>query len=194
VPGDALPSGARVAPLLVGRYPVRQEEWDRVGGPAAGVRRPAAGPDLPAAGVSWLAARAWLARAGGGLRLPTEPEWEHACRAGAVTPWFFGARFDPAWCWYLDNAGRRPQEVSRHDERPNAFGLVDAAGNVTEWCDADLDVPMEGSSWQEWDPGKVHRGGSFERPSRYCRADVRAGADPRRTYPELGLRAFRAVG
>ena len=172
---EAPPRQVTLAPFLIGRAPVLAREW--AADEAAGV--------LPAQGVSWLEAEAWLSARG--LRLPREDEWEAACRAGTTTPWFWGARFDAAWAWTHGAGG--PQPVDRHTARANAFGLIDMAGNVSEWCQESLDAPMEGSSWQEWDPGRVHRGGSYDYPSRCCRSSYRGGTDPQRAYPDLGLRA-----
>ncbi len=143
--------------------------------------------------MSWDAARAWLARAGDGLRLPTDAEWEHACRAGSETTFFWGDAADPAWCWWLDSAGGRPHAPEEHADRANAFGLVDPSGNVAEWCEDDLVLAMEGSAWQEWDPGKVVRGGSWDRPSSHARSAWREGAPPGRADPDQGLRAVRTV-
>ncbi|MBX3467026.1 MAG: SUMF1/EgtB/PvdO family nonheme iron enzyme [Planctomycetes bacterium] len=176
---------AVVGPLLVARAPVLQAEWDLLGGED---RREHRGPDLPITGVSWRAARDWLARAGDGLRLPREAEWEHACRAGSATAFPWGDAADPAWCWWLDSAGGRPHAPEEHAGRANAFGLIDASGNVAEWCDDDLDLAMEGSAWQEWDPGKVLRGGSWDRPSSHARSAWREGAPPDRADPDVGLR------
>ena len=178
-----------IAPLLVGVTPLTRAAWRRI----APTEHPSGAGDLPVGGVSWFGARAWLTRAGNGLRLPTGAEWEFACRAGERAPWFFGPTWDPEWCWMLDNAGGAAQPVSRHADRANAFGLVDVAGNVSEWCEDDVDLPMAGSDWQEGDPGKVHRGGSFDYPSAHCRSAYRVGSDPRATYPDLGLRPVRSL-
>lgn len=182
---------AAVGPCLAGRFPLLAGEWARV----PGFGRPPAGTpdDLPVAGVSWEGARAWLAAAGGGLRLPREAEWEHACRAGDASAWWWGEAFDPARCWALEQAGGRPRRVSEHAGQDHPFGLIDLAGNVSEWCEDDHDAPMEGSAWHEHDPGKAHRGGSFASPPACCRSAWRAGADPRRPQPSQGLRAFRSV-
>lgn len=177
---EAPPHELRLEPFLIGRFPVLVCEWEGTGD-----------DDRPASGVSWIAAQAWLAARG--LRLPREAEWEAACRAGSDTPWFWGIDFDPAWAWTHALAGGAPRAVSAHAERANGFGLVDMAGNVSEWCQEALDAPMEGSSWQEWDPGRVHRGGSYDYPSRACRSSHRGGTDPQRAYPDLGLRAALSV-
>ena len=66
-------------------------------------------------------------------------------------------------------------------------------GNVWEWCEEDLDLAMEGSAWQEGNPGKVHRGGSYDTPRRSAALDARAGSDPRATYPDLGVRPVADV-
>lgn len=174
--------------LLVGRTPVLAGEWARVLGTVC-----AGDPSLPARGVSWLAAQSFLRAAGDGLRLPREAEWEHACRAGSASAWFWGERFDPAWCWSLENAGGRPHPPEAHAAHANAFGLLDMAGNVSEWCLDEREAPASGGDyWQEWDPGRVHRGGSFDQPASRARSDAQGGCAPDKAYPDLGLRVFRS--
>ncbi|MCA8923496.1 MAG: formylglycine-generating enzyme family protein [Planctomycetes bacterium] len=190
---DALPrelprQTCQLAPFLVGRFPVLQREWDLLPGDD---QRAHVGGSLPISGVSWASARAWLASAG--LRLPSEREWEAACRAGSTQAYPWGTGLDGRAAWFLENSGGAPRDCTLHVQQPNAFGLVDMPGNVSEWCEDDLDLPGEGSSWQEGDPGKVHRGGSFDAPSIQLRSSFRGGSDPTKAYPDLGLRAFADV-
>lgn len=70
------------------------------------------------------------------LRLPSEAEWEYACRAGTRTPYFWGKQIDKKYLWYSENVeGRQPQSTQSHKDYRNAFGLADMSGNAWEICD-----------------------------------------------------------
>lgn len=151
---DAAPFRARssyecsVQPLLIGRYPIRQGELDKIGGNDA---RQFNQKQAPIDSVSWQDVSDWLARVGAGLRLPTEEEWEFAARAGSQTPRYWGEELDDAYCWYRDNC-ESTVSVIRHARRGNAFGLVDILGNVWEWCLDPFDeegrsFPLRGACW-----------------------------------------------
>ena len=177
-----------IPPLLLGRYPLLQEQWDRIGGDDA---RTWSKPDLPIEGVSWDAARAWLEAAGDGLRLPSESEWEYACRARTETPFFWGARADERYCHFGAAPDHwRTHPPSEHDAFSNAFGLVDMAGNVGEWCEDHYKgsyrgAPCDGSPRAERRGDlRVVRGGDSYNPLSHCRSAAR----------NLSARAARGAG
>lgn len=124
----------------------------------------------------------WNVRADG-FRLPTEAEWEYACRAGTSSP-RYGNLQEIAWTSLDEPDG--PQPVGR--KRPNAFGLHDMLGNVWEWC------------WDYLDPARysdyrVFRGGSWADPPWSVRASTRRGSAPDAVVDGVGLRLARgAVG
>jgi formylglycine-generating enzyme required for sulfatase activity len=118
-------------PFLLGRYPVLQKEWDRLGGEDSRVLE---GDDYPIDLVSWESLIDWLERAGSGFRLAGEKEWEYACRAGTRTRRFWGAEMDDSYCWHFENSAERAHGVLEHGGQWNAFGLIDMLGNVLEFC------------------------------------------------------------
>nr|WP_249044503.1 SUMF1/EgtB/PvdO family nonheme iron enzyme [Crossiella equi] len=167
---------------------------------------PVTGPDgLPRTDLSWLAALehcnrlsresgytpcyrlgedpdgldvAWD-RAADGYRLPTEAEWEHACRAGTS-----GDRYGQLdeIAWYRDNSGGRLHPPG--EKAPNAWGLHDMLGNVWEWCWDVYDATVYG-------PYRVFRGGgAFDTP-RGCRAACRRRSHPAFHIDDLGFRLAR---
>ena len=128
----------------------------------------------PVINVSWEAARAYCAwlgeQTGRAYRLPSETEWEYACRAGTDTPFHFGARittdqanFDGNYTYNGSAKGEyRPQTVPVGSFPPNAFGLYDMHGNVWEWCEDTWQTNYEGAP----SDGSVWEGG--EKASRVC--------------------------
>ena len=122
-------------PLLLGETPVTQAQYQAVMGTSACRFR---GPLLPVENVSWSGAllflRALGRREGIPYGLPSEAEWEYACRAGTQTRWFWGN--DPlladGYAWVADNSGGCTHGVK--EKRANPWGFYDMIGNVSEWC------------------------------------------------------------
>jgi formylglycine-generating enzyme required for sulfatase activity len=174
---------------LLGRYPVTQAQWSAVMGESRPWRCP--GPQRPADRVSWRDAAAFCARltelTGRGYRLPSEAEWEYACRAGTTTPFAYGPGITTELANYQGEFtyGAAPKGIYRHVSTevgafpPNAWGMYDMHGNVWEWC-ADawhasyVGAPADGSCWDV--PGawkRVLRGGCWHDPPDLCRSATR---------------------
>ncbi|MDD2715025.1 MAG: formylglycine-generating enzyme family protein [Candidatus Wallbacteria bacterium] len=124
------------------------------------------------------------------FRLPTEAEWEYACRAGSTSAYCWGDSMDDDYCWHAGNSDNRTHAVG--GRKPNAWGLHDMSGNVEEWCQdwfgeysdspaIDPAGPVEGM-------GRVFRGGGFCMEAANCRSAERDYYPPDFFCNELGLR------
>jgi len=164
------------------------------------------GPTFPVIGVSWQDCIAFLEAlnervSGAAFRLPTEAEWEHACRAGTATWYTFGD--DPAALpehgWYEANSGGAPHPVGRL--KPNAWGLYDVHGNVSEWCSdlySDCAPPPRGVEVDPQGPRleRVVRGGNWWNAAPLLRCACRGGVvvtDRGRGGPQGG-QGYRSAG
>jgi len=136
------------------------------------------------------------AKTGGALLfdLPTEAQWEYACRAGSTTRFYYGDDADYAklgeYAWYFNNSDSKTHPVGR--KKPNAFGLYDMHGNVWEWC-SDW---YESYAWNAIDPtgpasgsGHVLRGGCWNCEPGRCRSAYRVRGSPGSRY--IYLLGFR---
>ena len=143
------------------------------------------GPDLPVDSVNWVEACEFCSRlsesGGKPVRLPSEAEWEYACRAGSTAQYHFGdspAELS-AFAWYENNAGGHTAPVRR--KKPNAWGLYDIIGNVWEWCldswHADYTgAPRDGSPWLNTSHRRrpyCVRGGAWDMDAFRCRSSYR---------------------
>jgi uncharacterized protein (TIGR02996 family) len=170
---------------------------------------------FPVEHVTWNDAVAFCARlsrlpaekqAGRVYRLPTEGEWEYACRAGTTTPFAFGASLSSAQANFNGNHPYGGAEVGPFLERtrpvgsspPNAWGLFDMHGNVWEWC-ADWfeeypGEPRADPSGPAWGTRRVIRGGAYNDGAGSCRSAWRAGLQPDRIGSGLGFRVVLPAG
>jgi len=143
--------------------------------------------------------------AASGYRLPTEAEWEYACRAGARTKYFFGDGADKLglYAWYKQNSGNRPRPV--RGKLANPWGLYDIYGNVCEWCydrygsgfyaQSSADNPRGPATGDT----RVLRGGSWDSDARQCTSSYRHKASPGYAdvcfgYDVYGFRCVRRAG
>ncbi|MEM7311394.1 MAG: SUMF1/EgtB/PvdO family nonheme iron enzyme [Planctomycetota bacterium] len=185
-----------VEPFFLGKYEVTTPQWDGLDDeeePAARAGRTAP----PQSAKSWNEIAEWGAKRG--LRLPSEAEWEYACRAGSRTPYWSGAgESDLAEVgWYAANSDGNAHPVGAK-QRPNRFGLHDMHGNLWEWCQDNMHesyegAPDESSAWEDGPGPRVFRGGSFSVPADLARAATRFGYDPRLRDLIVGFRAARGI-
>jgi formylglycine-generating enzyme required for sulfatase activity len=197
-----------VAPFFVGKYPITQEQWRAVMEWTPPYRFK--GASRPVDRVSWNDAREFCERlaekTGPAYRLPSETEWEYACRAGTTTPFYFGETITTDLVNYCGahTYAAEPQGIYRHETAavgsfpPNAFGLYDMHGNVWEWC-ADTwhgsyrGAPADGSAWECGDtPHRVVRGGSWHEPPDICRSAIRLKFAPAEGEDYVGFRVALA--
>lgn len=152
----------------------------------------------PVVGVSWNEARAYCDWAE--LRLPSEAEWEYACRAGSNTKYSSGdSESDLARiAWYSGNSENRLHPVG--EKEPNAFGLYDMQGNVWEWVEDDWHggydgAPENGSAWFEKvrPDARGYRGGSWNNLAGHCRPATRTKWSPRNRDRCVGFRPARSI-
>ena len=200
--------------FFMGCYPVTQAQWQAVAA-LEKVKidlKPAPlnfnGANLPVEQVSWYEAVEFCERlkkhTKRPYRLPSEAEWEYACRAGTTTPFAFGktlmtdaANYDGNWTYNDGPEGEYREQTTPVDEFDiaNAFGLCDMHGNVWEWCadhwhDNYEGAPANGSAWltAEETSNRVLRGGSWNDDPRYCRSANRGYIRPGYRSLKFGFR------
>jgi len=126
-----------------------------------------------------------------GYRLPTEAEWEYACRAGSATEYYWGDSINGNYCWYYANGGDSTHPVAQ--KMPNAWGLYDMSGNVAEWCHDWYAGYSAGAATDPTGPatgtGRVVRGGAWNNVNDSYGSAYRGANDPAAGYGNLGFRA-----
>jgi formylglycine-generating enzyme required for sulfatase activity len=191
---------------------VTQGQWTALMGtrPWAGKSYVREGDDFPAVYISWHACQSFIeklnSREGKNTyRLPTEAEWEYACRAGTKTRYCFGdndLQLDD-YAWYDGNADMAGQEYAHRvgTKKPNPWGLSDMHGNVWEWC-------LDACRWDgrvitdtyrnavkdplnRQGPRRIMRGGCWFSYARGCRSAVRGSDEPDDRGSAVGFRLIR---
>ena len=182
-------------PIYMGKYEVTQEQWQAVMGNNPSSVKVAR---LPVNNVSWNDCQDFIgklnANTNGGYRLPTESEWEYACRAGTTTVYSFGDKITPKDANFLDSRLGATVVVGRY--KPNAFGLFDLHGNVGEWCEdwyasyaAEAVTDPNGAGTGK---SRVLRGGSFRCNKSSARSSYRLINTPdERNHAHFGFRLVK---
>jgi formylglycine-generating enzyme required for sulfatase activity/serine/threonine protein kinase len=204
-------------PFYLGVYEVTRGQYGAVMGELSTYSEGSV--DLPMTNVSWNDALAFCNklsereglrpyyRSGAGsqllgddgYRLPTEAEWEYACRAGSATKFSFGdvSTSLGEYAWYAGTSGRETHPVGQ--KRPNAFGLYDMHGNVWEWCWDGYEEkyyansPGADPSGPSFAADRVNRGGGWRSDPKSCRSAVRDGNPPGHRNFNLGFRVARVA-
>jgi formylglycine-generating enzyme required for sulfatase activity len=175
--------------FFIGKYQLTQLQYQTIMGTNPSYFK---GDNRPVEGVGWEDAVKFCQKLNhrtlGNYRLPSEAEWEYACRAGTKTPFHFGDNVTTDLVNYNGNYPYPSAPKGKYREQttdvgifpPNAFGLYDMHGNVWEWCEDErhenyINAPTDGSSWQSRISlgQKVLRGGCWHDYARYCRSACR---------------------
>jgi formylglycine-generating enzyme required for sulfatase activity len=180
-------------PFYMGKYEVTQEEWRQVMNNNPSFFK---GSRLPVDQVSWENTQVFFEKVkvltGQEVRLPSEAEWEHACRAGTVSRFHSGEGDKDLGQvgWYDGNSGKKTHVVG--EKSPNGFGLYDMSGNVVEWCQgwfggfsAEGQVDPVG---QPTGSARVFRGGGWNFSARFCRSACRRWGRPGGHWDSRGFR------
>ncbi len=193
-----------VSPFLIGKYPITQKQWKAIATlnkididlkPDPSYRK---GDERPVTNVDWNECVEFCKRlsklTGREYRLPSEAQWEYACRAGTTTPFYFGETITTDLANYYGKNVFASEPKGQYREEttpvgqfpPNPFGLYDMHGNVLEWCADDWHsnyngAPNDGSAWLSNDSNttKVLRGGSYLNNPRNCRSASRSSYNAR---------------
>jgi len=193
-------------PFYMGKYEVTQAQWEAMMGHNRSYFR--GRPNSPVEKVTWRACQKFIKRLNalgqGTFRLPTEAEWEFACRAGTETQFSFGDSIDIAdkymW-WRGNNDTNETKEVGL--KSPNPWGLYDMHGNVLEWCadrwelsterepQIDPQGPSKGLSFFFLFTNRVLRGGAFASSAQDCRSSFRGREQSIDFHLSLGFRLVR---
>jgi formylglycine-generating enzyme required for sulfatase activity len=176
-----------VPSFFIGKYPLTQAQYQAIMGDNHAYFK---GNNRPVENVSWHDAVRFCQKlsqkTGKNYKLPSEAQWEYACRAGTTTPFYFGESITPDLVNYNGNYTYAAASKGKYREQttdvgtfpPNAFGLYDMHGNVWEWCEDNwqknyINAPVDGSASISLSGGNMLRGGSWFSLPEYCRSACR---------------------
>lgn len=202
-----------VPPFFMGKYPVTQKQWKAVAAlPKVKIDLESdpsrfKGDNLPVECVSWNHAQEFCARlsqlTNKTYRLPSEAEWEYACRGGTTTPFYFGETISTDLANYNGNYTYGNGVKGEYREKTtdvgifpaNPCGLYDMCGNIWEWCEDEwhknyINAPTDGSAWSDGINNQymLLRGGSWYLDPRYCRSAYRTYNSPDVSNDDYGFR------
>ena len=167
-------------------YPAYRISWNDIAGPNGFLER-----------LNTFLTTSGQAVAGKPLRLPSEAEWEYACRGGTQTAHSHAATDHDAYMWYAGNSTTTLGAKPVGQKLPNPFGLYDMHGNLTEWCqdwhhDSYAEAPSDGSAW-ETPPGttRVMRGGMWDSLADHSRSAYRYHREPDAGHQNYTFRLLR---
>jgi hypothetical protein len=177
-------------PFYISKYETTQEQWEIIMGNNPNKNK---NPKLPVTNVSWLDCQAFIKKLNlktdGDYRLPTEDEWEYACRAGTTTAYSFGQSISKENANY---DGSSIKTVGNY--KPNAFGLYDMHGNALEWCEdwyAEKSNNFSNTKGPEPETARVLRGGSFDYNPSFAKSSGRSFYSPTSRSNLVGFRLVR---
>jgi formylglycine-generating enzyme required for sulfatase activity len=191
-------------PFYLGKYEVSQSQWQTV--MASNPSHVQDDSAQPVDSVSWADITRFLdklndepSREGLDFYLPTEAQWEYACRAGTTTFWHCGnsgAELQE-YAWFGMNSSGKPHPVGQL--LPNEFGLYDMHGNVFEWCsdwmafDGNAHSPTDDPGGSPTGSLRANRGGSWKYNAAICRSALRGSDLPDKSFDDLGFRVAATV-
>lgn len=182
--------------FYLGKYEVTRAQYHQVTGHITDYSKEMPN-DKPASNIAWVATNLFFkdlnSSGGPKLRLPSESEWEYACRAGGKHNKYCGDGQLKKFGWHNSNSKKQPHSVGKL--LPNDFGLYDMSGNVWEWVedvyhDNYQGAPADGSAWaqQGFDNNRVLRGGSYDDNAEDALATFRTSSRALAPYPTFGFR------
>lgn len=177
-------------PFFMGRFEVTQEQWEAVMGDNPSSEK---GGKLPVTDVSWEDARVFIEKLNSvtkkSFQLPSEAQWEYACRANTKSSYHFGETLTPANANYVDSKHGVPIAVGSY--KPNGFGLYDMHGNAWEWCEDFFGQYPDGKVTDPKGPEdgefRIIRGGGFDAVTR-LRSAFRNFSSPSDKTKSIGFR------